>query len=84
MMFATVLEAIHFLCSDPRVTKVEICHTIELMTATTRGAISALKSETQDAISALQTTTAQHGSPLADLERSATRSPKLQSEKCVY
>ncbi|KTF75850.1 hypothetical protein cypCar_00047735 [Cyprinus carpio] len=85
---ATVLEAINLLRSDLQATKVEICQTIdtriEEMATTIRGEISALKSETQVAILALQTTSAQHGSTLADLERSANHSSdaitKLQTE----
>ncbi|KAL2098411.1 hypothetical protein ACEWY4_007618 [Coilia grayii] len=85
---ATILEAINSLRTDLQSTKTEICQTIDTriaeMASTIRGELSVFQTEIQADILTLQTSSAQQGSTIAELEQSATHSSdaivKLQSE----
>lgn len=78
MANATILDAINSLRTELQTTKFEICQTIdtriEEVSATIRGELLALKTETQNAIHVLKTSSDQHGTSIADLERAATQS----------
>ncbi|MEQ2274269.1 hypothetical protein XENORESO_017480, partial [Xenotaenia resolanae] len=88
MANATILVAINSLRTELQVTKFEICQTIdtriEEVSATIRGELLTLKTETQNSIHVLRTSNDQHGASIAELERAATQSADaitaLQSE----
>lgn len=88
MANATILDAINSLRTELQATKFEICQTIdtriEEVSATIRGELLTLKTETQNAIQVLKTSNEQHGATIAELERAATQSAdaitKLESE----